>query len=149
MFRHIRTHFCLEMYISQIKGATLDSVCGSAYVSSNQWSKNSSSWWRHQMEHFLRHRSFVRGIHRSLVNSPHNGQWRGPLECYLICAWTKRLSKQSGRRWFMTPWRSLWFHCNVCMLCAITLPRTENAWVCAVLNICLVLFPGPPFTNMS
>ena len=31
--------------------------------------------------------SFVRGIHRSAVNSPHNGQWRGALMFSLICAW--------------------------------------------------------------
>ena len=30
---------------------------------------------------------FVRGIHRSPVNSPHKGQWRGTLMCSLICAW--------------------------------------------------------------
>ena len=29
----------------------------------------------------------VRGIHRSLVNSPHKGQWRGALMFSLICAW--------------------------------------------------------------
>ena len=41
----------------------------------------SSSWWRHQMETFsaLLVWSFVRGIHRSPVNSPHKGQWRGAL----------------------------------------------------------------------
>ena len=33
------------------------------------------SWWRHQMETFPRHWPFVRGIHRSPVNSPHKGQW--------------------------------------------------------------------------
>ena len=31
---------------------------------------------------------FVRGIHRSPVNSPHRGQWRGALVFSLICAWT-------------------------------------------------------------
>ena len=31
--------------------------------------------------------SFVRGIHRSPVNSPHKGQWRGALMFSLICAW--------------------------------------------------------------
>ena len=31
---------------------------------------------------------FVRGIHRSPVNSPHKGQWRGALIFSLICAWT-------------------------------------------------------------
>ena len=30
---------------------------------------------------------FVRGIHRSPVNSPHKGQWRGALVFSLICAW--------------------------------------------------------------
>ena len=31
---------------------------------------------------------FVRGIHRSPMNSPHKGQWRGALMFSLICAWT-------------------------------------------------------------
>ena len=30
---------------------------------------------------------FVRGIHRSLVNSPHKGQWHWALMFSLICAW--------------------------------------------------------------
>ena len=29
----------------------------------------------------------MRGIHRSLVNSPHKGQWRGALAIFVICAW--------------------------------------------------------------
>ena len=37
---------------------------------------------------FPRYWSFVMGIHRSPVNSPHNGQWRGALMFSLICAWT-------------------------------------------------------------
>ena len=47
------------------------------------------SWWRHQMEVFPRHWSFVRGIHRSPVNSPHKGQWRGAVMFSLNCAWIK------------------------------------------------------------
>ena len=43
-------------------------------------------WWRHQMETFSRYWPFVRGIHRSPVNSPHKGQWRGALMFSLICA---------------------------------------------------------------
>ena len=38
-------------------------------------------------KHFPRYWPFVRGIHRSLVNSPHRGQWRGALIFSLICAW--------------------------------------------------------------
>ena len=38
-------------------------------------------------KHFPRYWPFVRGIHRSPVNSPHKGQWRGALMFYLFCAW--------------------------------------------------------------
>ena len=38
-------------------------------------------------ERFPRYWPFVRGIHRSPVNSPHKGQWRGDLGISLICAW--------------------------------------------------------------
>ena len=40
-------------------------------------------------KHFSCYWTFVRGIHRSSVNSPHKGQWRGALICSLICAWIK------------------------------------------------------------
>ena len=53
------------------------------------------SWWRHQMETCSASLAFVRGIHRwlrgihwSLLNSPHTDQWRGALMFTLICAWT-------------------------------------------------------------
>ena len=38
-------------------------------------------------QHFPRYWPFVRGIHRSPVNSPHKGQWREALVFSLICAW--------------------------------------------------------------
>ena len=37
-------------------------------------------------KHFPRYWPFVRGIHRTPVNSPHKGQWRGAL-IFFICAW--------------------------------------------------------------
>ena len=46
----------------------------------------SKSWWRPQMETFPRYCPSVRGIHRSLVDSPHNVKWRGDLMFCLI--WT-------------------------------------------------------------
>ena len=36
-------------------------------------------WWRYW--------PFVRGIHRSPVNSPYKGQWRGALMLSLVCTW--------------------------------------------------------------
>ena len=38
-------------------------------------------------KHFQRYWPLVRGIHRSPVNSPHIGQWRGALMFSLICTW--------------------------------------------------------------
>ena len=58
-------------------------------------------WWNHSADilhnhdnvikwkHFPRCWPYVRGIHRSPVNSPHKGQWRGALMFSLICAWIK------------------------------------------------------------
>ena len=61
---------------------------------------------------FPRYWNFVRGSHRSPVNSPHKGQWRGALMFSLIFALNKRLSKQPWGWWFETPSCSLWRHCN-------------------------------------
>ena len=38
-------------------------------------------------KHFPRYWTFVRGIHRLPVNSPHKGQWRGSLMFSLLCVW--------------------------------------------------------------
>ena len=38
-------------------------------------------------KHFPRNWPSVRGFHRSPVNSPHKGQWRGALMFSLICVW--------------------------------------------------------------
>ena len=40
-------------------------------------------------KHFPRYWPFVWGIHRSPVNSPQKGQWRGALMSSLICVWIK------------------------------------------------------------
>ena len=56
-------------------------------------------------KHFPCYWPFVRGIHRSPVNFPHKGQWRGALMFSLICVWindwvnnreTGDLRRQSG-----------------------------------------------------
>ena len=38
-------------------------------------------------KHFPSNWPFLRGIHRSPVNFPHKGQWRGALMFSLICVW--------------------------------------------------------------
>ena len=48
----------------------------------HQWHDDVTKW-----KHFPRYCPFVRGIHRSPVNSPHKDQWRGALVFSLICVW--------------------------------------------------------------
>ena len=52
-------------------------------ISSRVWCHDDVIKWKH----FPRYWPFVRGIHRSPVNSPHKGQWRGALIFSLICVW--------------------------------------------------------------
>ena len=63
-------------------------------------------------KHFPRYWPFVRGIHRSPVNSPHKGQWRGALMFTLICArikgWVNN-RKAGDLRCFCT-------HCDVIVM---------------------------------
>ena len=49
---------------------------------SNAWHDDVIKW-----KHLPRYWPFVRGIHRSPVNSPHKGQWHRALMFSLICAW--------------------------------------------------------------
>ena len=77
-------------------------------------------------KHFPSYCPFVRGIHRSPVNSPHKGQWRGALMFSLICASNQRLSKQSWCWWFETQSRSLWRHSNVPWYNWAVLPEVRN-----------------------
>ena len=67
-----------------------------------------------QWKHFPRYWPFVRGMHRSPMDSRHKAQWRGALVFSFDLRLNKRLSKQSKRRWCETPSCSLWRHCNGC-----------------------------------
>ena len=63
--------------------------------------KNIAIWWCHQMETF----SVLPTI------SPYKGQWRS-FDVFCDLRLNKRLSKQTICRWFGTPSRSFWRHCN-------------------------------------
>ena len=78
-------------------------------------------------KHFPRYWPFVRGIHRSPVNSPHKGQWRGALMILFDLRLNKRLSKQSWSWWFETLSRPLWLHRN---------GNFRNRWVSKVYVFC-------------
>ena len=64
--------------------------------------------------HFPRYWPFVRGIHRSPVNSPHKGQWRRVLIFSLICAWINGWvnSREAGDLRRHLQCSLYWRHCN-------------------------------------
>ena len=66
---------------SSRKSRHIDNTLRSFYVS--HWEHDDVIKWKN----FQRNRPFVRGIHRSPVNSPHKSQWRGALVFSLICVW--------------------------------------------------------------
>ena len=74
---------------------------GSAF----QWAHDALQWWLHQMVHFPRYWSTG---HRWV---PLKKASDAELWCFLLHL-NKQLSKNSRRRWFETPSRSLWRHCN-------------------------------------
>ena len=76
----------VEMHMSQQKLRTQNlgtQTYGQTDMGRTDWSHR-----RHddviKWKHFQRHWPLVRGIHRSPVNSPHKGQWRGAL-MFFIC----------------------------------------------------------------
>ena len=52
-----------------------------SFIRHNQYHHDDVIKWKH----FPRYWPFGRGIHRSPVNSPHKGQWRGALMFSLVC----------------------------------------------------------------
>ena len=72
-----------------------------------------------EWKHFPPYWPFVRGIHRSPVNSHHKRPVTRSLCVSFDLRLNKRLSKQSKRRWFEKPLRSFWRHCNAKVLFSV------------------------------
>ena len=65
-------------------------------------------WWHDviKWKHFPRYWPFVRGIHRSPLNSTHKGQWRGAVMFSLICASINNgvKNREAGTSFEYIPW---------------------------------------------
>ena len=104
-------------------------------------------------KHFSRYWPFVRGIHRSLVNSPL--PVTRSFDVFFDLRLNKRLSKQSWGWWFETQSLSLWRHCNAtdnvcvrsiarwhtilsifCTLSSTLIPRVCTLWPFEVIPNC-------------
>ena len=79
------------------KRSTLLALCAWLYSPRIKWKRFPRAW------------PFVKGIHRSSVDSPHKGR---SCDAFFDVCLNKRLNKQSRRQWFETPWHPLWRHSN-------------------------------------
>ena len=77
-------------------------------------------------KHFPRYWPFVRGIHRSPVNSPHKGQWRGALIFSLTCPWINAWvnNREAGDL------RRYQAHYDVTVMCMLAEHRRSARWSC-------------------
>ena len=85
------------------------------------------TWWRHQMETYSASLAFC--------GAEFTGEFQAQrpvmrsFDVFFDLSLNKRLSKQSRRRWFETPSRSLWRHCNYkCMLWYLCNKHTWREW---------------------
>ena len=69
-------------------------------------------WWRHQMETFSALLAFCQGNSPVTCKFPSQMPVTQKFDVFFDLRLNKRLSKQSRRRWFETPSRLLWRHCN-------------------------------------
>ena len=122
--------------------------------SGESWTKHLIFWW-HFQTHFLvnvnvglstphddvvkwkpcpRYWPFVRGIHRSTVNSPHKGQWRGTLMFSFIRVWINSSvnNREAGEM------RSFRAHYDVIVMYLHT-HKSSNRWKRADCSIYIAL----------
>ena len=111
LYTHVR---CISLHISGKRTLDIGFFRCDAFYEMNHKESSTVSWINRcciaqskikhddviKWKNFPRNLPLMRGIHRSLVNSPHKGQWR------------RALSKQSWGWWLETPTRSLWRYCN-------------------------------------
>ena len=76
------------------------------------WTKRPTSWWRHPMESFPALLALCEGKPPGTGGFPSQRPVTQNFDIFFDLHLNKRLSKPSTRRWFETPSRSLWRHCN-------------------------------------
>ena len=121
-------------------------------------------------KHFPRYWPFVRGIHRSPVNSPHKGQWCGASMFPLICAWINGWVKnrkagdlrrnrahydvtvmRNGEENYSWPWKYVSFRnlnwCRMSSLFERAIPLIHNCMKLHWLEIAQLLNVTTPFLS--
>ena len=76
------------------------------------WLSARDAWWRHQMETFSALLALFEGNSSVTSEFPSQRAVTRSFDVFFDLHLIRRLDKQSRRRWFDTPLRPLWRHCN-------------------------------------
>ena len=99
---------------------TSEIICSCLCIAYGSQNCNGSvSWWRHQMKTFSALLAFCAGNWPVTSEFPSQRPLTRSFVVFFGLCLDKRLSKQSKRRWFETPSRSLCRHCNRVFLYSI------------------------------
>ena len=82
------------------------------YLSVSLKPLHTTTWWRHRMETFSALLALCEGNPPFTGGFPSQKPVTRSFDVFFDLYLNKRLSKYSRRRWFETPLRSLWRHCN-------------------------------------
>ena len=97
-------------------------VCVLVIIFAHSWTHGALiSWWHHQMETFSALLALCEGNLPVTGGFPSQRPVTQSFDIFFDLRQNKRLSKQSRLRWFETPSRSLWRHCNVNLTTRTTL----------------------------
>ena len=91
--RQAPQHLRIQCWRQPPMGLALKSLPWGARIIPPEQGQYRCCWYHDDVikyKYFPRYWPFMRGIHRSPVNSLHKGQWRGALMFSLICAWISR-----------------------------------------------------------
>ena len=81
-----------------------------------RWVTSPISWWRHPMKTFSASMTLCGGNPPVTGGFPSQRPVTRRFDVFFDVRLNKPLSKRSRRRWFETPWLSLWRHCNVVLM---------------------------------
>ena len=111
-FGHINSCLWIHMFLSSV-------FCRIALLPHN-WNtisqipaSDSRSWWRYQMVTFSALQALYAGNSKVTGELPSQRPVTRSFDVFFDLRLNKRVSKQSKRRWFWAPSRSLWHHCKV------------------------------------
>ena len=113
--------------VPQFEVKSLQLVWRSGNRGFNPWVPDTQTWWRHQMGTFSVLLALCEGNTPVTGGFPSQRPATRSFDVFFDLRLNERVSKQSRRRWFETPSRSSWRHCNEELQKLVNMTRSTTA----------------------